>query len=155
MTRDRTTAQPAVRRNRAPRWPLIAAIVVPAIIGLLIVLFVVPRTDQPVVRVNDPLSEPTEPPSPASAAEVQVIHNALHDIGARCRNASTPPETIDADVDAILAFSERYPVGRFPIDDETGNAVSLLLLTREALQDCAPDASARVDLQLPTELRRG
>lgn len=97
-----------------------------------------------------------EPLVEAPAAEVQRVHEALHDIGTQCGLAATgSPLRIDGDVEDILAFASRYPEGRFPIDDETGTALSLLLVTREALRDCAPAAAARVDRVLPGEFRDG
>ncbi len=67
---------------------------------------------------------------------------------------SKPPDlgVIASDVDIIIAFSARYPVGRFPIDDETATASSLLLVTLEAGKDCAPaeaDWLAAARLELP------
>jgi hypothetical protein len=88
------------------------------------------------------------PTSTAPPADVQVIHSALHDIGAQCLERNPDRRIIAVDVDLIIAFSNRYPVGRFPIDDETATASSLLIVTREAIKNCAPENTARIDAQL-------
>lgn len=77
------------------------------------------------------------------------MHNARHDIGAQCLTSNPDLGVIASDVDLIIAFSRRYPVGRFPIDDEPATASSLLLVTREAVTDCAPTEVERLDEQRP------
>ena len=87
---------------------------------------------------------PFGPSSTAPPADVQVVHDALHDIGAECLKSSPDFAMITMNVDSIIAFTERYPVGRFPIDDETATAVSLLVVAREATKDCAPTEATRL-----------
>lgn len=60
---------------------------------------------------------------------------------------------LDRDVDAVLAFAQRYPEATFPIDDETGRSLTLLFTTRQALRTCAPAAAARVDRAMPQQYR--
>lgn len=96
-----------------------------------------------------------EATSAAPAAAVRDIHQALHSIGRECRlpPAARGKAAIDADVRTILRFVRRYPTGRFPIDDETGSPLSLLLVTRQALVDCSPRNAALVDAALPPAQR--
>jgi hypothetical protein len=132
---------------KRPRWPLILALTVPPIIigALLTTALAGPRSSETDLWVGATDYGPT---SKAPAGAVQIIHAALHDIGAQC--LKTPPDlrAIASDVDLIIAFSQRYPVGRFPIDDETATASSLLIVTRQAIKDCAPENAARVNAQL-------
>lgn len=129
---------------KRPRWPLMAAILAPPIVFGAILL--------PTLLTSSPSPQDMwvgatgyGPTSTAPAADVQVIHNALHDIGAQCLEGNPDLGIIASDVDLIIAFSQRYPVGRFPIDDETATAPSLLLVTREAVKECAPAQVARLD----------
>ncbi|MFF4728744.1 hypothetical protein ACFY3M_25990 [Streptomyces mirabilis] len=50
-------------------------------------------------------------------------------------------------------LSRRYPDARFPIDDETGTTLSLLLVTRQSMRDCAPALAVHVDRALPSDYR--
>jgi hypothetical protein len=136
-----TRATPEAAR---PRWPLILAILAPPVLAGAILV--------PLLWSNEPASEnlwvgatPYGPISTAPPAAVQVAHHALHDIGAECIKPTPDLQTITADVDSIISFAKRYPVGRFPIDDETATASSLLLVTREAVNDCAPAEAERLD----------
>ena len=128
---------------KRPRWPLIAAIAVPPVlIGALLIAALTGTSS----RESDLWFGATDygPTSTAPATAVQVIHEALHDIGAQCLKTPPDPRAIASDVDLIIAFSEQYPVGRFPIDDETATASSLLLITREAVKDCSPTELKRL-----------
>ena len=91
------------------------------------------------------------PPS----AQVRPVHEALHDIDAVCRakDKSARQTTLTRDVDTIIEFSRRYPDARFPIDDETGTTLSLLLVTRQSMRTCAPALATRVDGALPPDFR--
>ncbi|MFM9877671.1 MAG: hypothetical protein ACKVOG_07460 [Rhodoglobus sp.] len=135
---------PPSAQAKRPRWPLAAAILAPPIVvGLIVVFNLVtsgPAPQDMWVGASD-----YGPTSTASTADVQVIHSALHNIGAQCLETNPNLSTISADVDLILAFAHRYPVGRFPIDDETATASSLLLITREAVKNCAPAELARLE----------
>lgn len=137
------------RKPLLPRWPLIVAILAPPIIIGAILL-------STLFSSGLPSSAPTPedmwvgassygPTSTAPPADVQVIHTALHDIGAQCLKANPDLDIIDSDVDLIIAFAIRFPVGRFPIDDETATASSLLLVTREAVKSCAPAEVGKLD----------
>ncbi|MBW4033584.1 MAG: hypothetical protein HIU88_13145 [Acidobacteria bacterium] len=120
-------------------WPLVLAIVGPP---LLIAAVAVPMVmaGAPVERGNLWVgASPYGPTSSASAADVRVALDALHRIGAQCLKTSPDPLAVRGDVAIITRFAERNPVGRFPIDDETATASSLLIVTREAIKTCAPD----------------
>ncbi len=85
------------------------------------------------------------PASTALPSSVEAVHKALHDIGEQCLETTPDLGKIGSDVDLIITFSLRYPTGRFLIDDETANASSLLLVTREAVKPCAPAELDRLD----------
>ncbi|MFF9136699.1 hypothetical protein ACF09G_03885 [Streptomyces albogriseolus] len=91
------------------------------------------------------------------AAQVRPVHEALHDIDARCRakGEGGKQTSLTRDIDTIIDFSRRYPDARFPIDDETGSTLSLLLVARQSMRDCAPALAARVDRALPSDFRDG
>jgi len=100
-------------------------------------------------------------PSPASAPadEVQRMHDALHDIAARCppgeRSLAQGQKELQHDVDLVLAFADQYPKVQVTLDDETGTSLSLLIATRSDLRGCAPNQAARVNAALPAEFRGG
>ncbi|MFJ9011654.1 hypothetical protein [Streptomyces canus] len=100
-----------------------------------------------------PSASPVRPP----ADQVQPVHDALHDIDARCGGnataASSDQAPLQRDADRVVAFARRYPNARFPIDDESGTTLSLLLVTRQGLLTCAPEAAATVDRALPSDFR--
>ncbi len=101
------------------------------------------------------------PPSPASApaAEVQPMHNALHDTAARCppggRALAQGQQELQHDVDLVLAFANQYPNVQVTLDDESGTSLSLLIATRADLRGCAPTQAARVNAAIPAEFRDG
>lgn len=129
-----------------PVWPVIAAVAVPPLLAAAVLLV-----------TGLPAPGPVEPadmwvggagPGPASdapAEEVAIAHAALHDIGDQCRSGAPDPAAVSASAEAITGFALRYPVGRFPVDDESATAASLLAVTREVLASCAPDSVARID----------
>lgn len=88
------------------------------------------------------------------SAEVDAAHQALHDLGDACAEEPSPslPDVSQA-TDALLRFATRHPDGRFPIDDETGTTLSLLLVVRDELSTCAPELRPRVEALLPPQLR--
>lgn len=128
-----STEEPAKR----PRWPVIAAITGPPVIfaALLTTALAGVGSNESDLWVGATDFGPT---SEAPAGAVDVIHDALHLIGAQCLKSHPDLRAIASDVDLIVAFSQKYPVGRFPIDDETATASSLLLVTSEAVKGCAP-----------------
>ena len=91
-------------------------------------------------------ASPFGPTSAATAGEIEVAHVALHEIGAQCLADDPDLGVIAEDVDRIIEFSQRFPIGRFPIDDETATASSLLLIAREAVKSCAPAEADRIDV---------
>jgi hypothetical protein len=144
--------------GRGSTWPLAlaAAAVVLALSAIALSVLLRPATPpDPSAAVVSSTASTEPPPSAASAAEIQRLHRALHDLGKQCQEpeGKRSQPSINRDVDIILAFAKRYPEGRFPIDDETGSALSLLLVARNELRPCAPAAAARVDSALPPEFR--
>jgi hypothetical protein len=92
-----------------------------------------------------------------TAAEVRDLHVILHRLESTCersRRSSATRSQLNRDVGQILAFARAYPEARFQIDDESGKALSVLLVAREATRHCAPDASRRLDRALPEQFRR-
>lgn len=89
--------------------------------------------------------------------QVDVIHAALHSIGSRCAPGANLVAGAEAgltkEVDAIVFFARRYPDSRFPIDDESGTALSLLFTTRDELRVCSPRQAARINQAMPAEFR--
>lgn len=135
--------KPTAPASRRPRWPLILAIVVPPSV---LIAVLIPSLSNPGPTTQNMWvgTTPFGPTSAATASEVEIVHEALHDIGALCAVTDPDLRAIAARVDRIIEFSQRYPVGRFPIDDETATASSLLV-TREAVKSCAPAEVDRID----------
>ena len=123
---------------------------------LILVTLLLSRAALPDPQAATMPSAPSpEPSSSAPPAQVEGVHQALHRLGDQCepvRNDRSK-SVIKRDVDTILAFARRYPEGRFPIDDETGSVLSLLLVARDTLRPCEPAEAARVDRALPSEFR--
>lgn len=89
------------------------------------------------------------------AAQVQNIHTALHDMGARCTpDASTAAQRrIGTDVDRLIGFARRYLDTRFTIDGEDGRSLDLLLIAATEMRSCAPAAARRAEQALPPRYR--
>lgn len=89
--------------------------------------------------------------------QVDVVHAALHTIGSRCAQRTNPggraQDELAKNVDTIVLFARRYPNSRFPIDDESGTALSLLFATRDELRVCSPRQAARINQVMPAEFR--
>lgn len=137
-------------RDLLSLWPVVLGVPALGLVALLAVMLLPPPD-------GAPLGSPTpEITSSAPAGEVQRIHDALHDIGARCRPGTSRPRRAGtaADVDVILSFARRYPEGSFSIDDETGTASGLLLVTRQALRTCDPRLAERVSQALARQPAR-
>ncbi len=136
------------RQNRGskPRpWLLIAAIAVPPVILASLLL---PSLLAGTGSVSNNLwvgASAYGPTSKSPRSAVEVVHKALHDIGTQCRRSVPEAGVIRSDVALIIAFSAKYPVGRFPIDDETATPSTLLNVTRDAVQVCAPEELARIE----------
>ena len=143
------------RRRRTLVVGLLATIGIPLAIGAFVsALAPAPPGDDAsgtAATVNSPI------PSPVPTADLDRIHAALHDIGARCfPQPSTDPasrEALDADASVIISFAAHYPDIRFSIDDESGTALSLLLATRDDLATCRPGAAAVIAAALPSPYR--
>lgn len=104
---------------------------------------------------NPGITEPATG-SPVPSAEVDRVHGALHELASQCQAGidEVTRQRLDQDVEMMVEFSRRYPDSRFPIDDETGGPVGLLLVARNALERCAPESAAKADSALPPEFRR-
>ena len=93
----------------------------------------------------------------APTADVQRVHEAMHDIAARCQpGVPAGPDArseLDRDVDVILTFARKFPNARLTVDDESGHTVSLLLGVRDDLRRCASDVAARLDPAIPPKYR--
>lgn len=138
---------PTARQPTRPRWPVLVAVLAPPLMVGAVLL--------PMLLSSEPTAQDLwvgegdyGPTSSATPVDVQEIHDALHDIGAECLKTEPSVDIIRSDVDLIIAFAARYPVGRFPIDDETATASSLLLIAREAVKMCAPAEMQRIDAAL-------
>lgn len=97
----------------------------------------------------------TAPPSTLAPAQVTELHKALHDLDTACSKGrtDTTQQAVARDTQVIVEFAKRYPNAVFPIDDETGRTLSLLIVTRQTLRRCAPQLVAPVDALLPSDLR--
>ncbi len=148
------------RRHRVATVPL--ALAAPLAAALALIAFVAwlsfqtgPGTTDAEPAGRPGSSQTPEPTSKAPPQEVKRLHQALHSVAEECQKQETARSfpRIDRSVDVILNFARRYPEGRFAIDDETGNALSLLLATHDDLRSCAPAAAARLNRALPAEFR--
>lgn len=142
-------------RRKLPLRPLAVAAILLAVTVILGTVLLHPASapNSQVATVSNVQSP--EPSSSAPPAEVERLHKALHNLGEQCepvRSDRSKP-SINRHVATILAFARRYPEGRFPIDDETGSVLSLLLVARDTLRPCEPVEAARVNRALPSEFR--
>ncbi|MGI8528718.1 MAG: hypothetical protein ACR2KO_04495 [Geodermatophilaceae bacterium] len=124
-------------------------------VGLLVLAVVMlPDSTDPkapaVIAGGSPTLLVPHPKMQAPKIDAQRVHRELHAVGRVCppdggdRTARVRPR-----VEAILE-SRRYPNVSFPIDDETGTTVRLLILTRFSLRTCAPELADRVNHALPS-----
>jgi hypothetical protein len=60
---------------------------------------------------------------------------------------------VERHVAVLLDFARRHPQARFPIDDESGTSLSLLLVVRQELADCDPAHLPDVERLLPRRFR--
>lgn len=157
MSGPRKHHQPGTTSPRREPGLVIATLV---LVGVILTVIAVVTLEKQPLRAIDKAPKPT----PVQAAqttltqvEVQPVHDALHDIAARCRpgTAADDPRRVAHDAAVFMSFALRYPRAEFSIDDERGTTLSLLLVARQALTDCAPGAAAQIDRLLPTEYRKG
>lgn len=146
---------PVTRKRRGPSRT--AMTVTGALAGVLVLAgalaLVVPR------------SAPTAVPGRASggsaagqtvpATQVQRVHSALHDMGARCTPSAdvAAQHRIGTDVDLLIGFARRYPDARFSVDGEDGRALDLLLIAATEMRGCAPAAARRAEQALPPQFQ--
>lgn len=156
MTRTPDTAAPPADgwRRTSRREAVVLTIAAVATVGFGTAALLAPNDISDNSR--SATATPSVPPIRPPADQVRPVHDALHDIDARCDRkaaASSDQGPLQRDADRVVAFSRRYPNARFPIDDESGTTLSLLLVTRQGLRICAPEAAATVDQALPAEFR--
>ena len=156
--------------SRTPTIVVVAIVAVVTVLAALVAGVLIATTPGSVTR--GVLTSSSNPPRSAPVITehldrrtAQPVHDALHDIAARCPTETGPtPATIGPDQlstsdrrqlkqDAalIVSFARRHPHAQFPIDDEQGTTLSLLLVAREALGPCSPAAAQTANELLPTE----
>lgn len=93
------------------------------------------------------------PEEQAPKNESRRVHRALHAIGRICESGDTSERTalVRPQIETILGFARRFPDVSFPIDDETGSTVALLIVTRDGVRTCAPSLMGKVNGALPPE----
>ena len=157
MTGPSNHRHPGATSPRREPAVVVAALLLVGVI-LAVVAVVTAGREPPRATGDAPQPTPVQTANKTLAqVEVQPVHDALHDIAARCRPgaAADDPRRVAQDAAVIMSFARRYPQAEFPIDDERGTTLSLLLVARQALTDCAPAVAAAVDDQLPTEYQSG
>ena len=159
VTNPQTPAHPTGKLGGPSRRTLV-------VLGVLATIFLLvgavalavwrqPR-DSPTRVSTTGLGAPADTTGPSvPSSEVQRIHTALHDMGARCTPGANSADRrqIGRDVDLLITFARTYPDARFTIDDENGQALDLLLIARDEMRTCAPAAAARANQALPAEFR--
>lgn len=91
--------------------------------------------------------------SAVPTVEVDRVHAALHDMGARCVAGAgvDAQRKVESDVATLITFARRYPDARFSIDGENGRSLNLLLIAATETRTCAPVAAGRAREALPPE----
>lgn len=102
-----------------------------------------------------PTQQAPRPEDQAPDEQARKVHRTLHAIGTICESRATRGRTalVRRHVDSILDFARRYPSVSFPIDDETGTTVSLLIVVRDGVRTCAPSLTGKVNAALPEQYR--
>ena len=123
---------------------------------LLLLVQVLGVWDSPEQPATKPSSQNVAIPRPeetAPADAVKPVHRALHSLGQVCRRGGGTDRASHArrPVKVILAFAHRFPNVSFPVHDEIGTTLSLLLVVRDEVQDCAPALTAQVERLIPAE----
>lgn len=139
------------------RWVLRLSGLLTAV-GLGVVGLVV--TDPPAPRnpaiITNGSATPAAPGLQTAAPQdaARRVHDSVHALGRICKPGATNlTPRVRPHVETVLNFARRYPDASFPIHDETGTAVSLLLVTREGLRTCAPPLVDSVNQALPPQYR--
>lgn len=105
---------------------------------------------------REPRATATAQPSVLLPAQVTELHKALQDLDTACsrgRPGATTQQAVERDTEVVVEFAKRYPNAVFPLDEETGRTLSVLLVARYTLRQCAPQLVARIDALLPSDLR--
>ena len=111
------------------------------------------QTTPQVVMNGTPTPMAPRPKSQAPKDEAQRVHLALHAIGRICESVGTTNRTalVRPHIDTILDFARRFPNVSFPVDDETGATVSLLIVARDGVRTCAPSLVDTINSALPKQ----
>lgn len=145
--------------RRHPRlWTGVLSVATVAI-TVMVLFIAADLSGLPGLRARDPNRAPSSvatglEPLNMTRAQTADVHHDLHVIARVCGPGSRDRSRLVADpASTILRFARRWPDARFPIHDEVGTSVSLLMVTREALKSCAPRWSRAANLELPTQYR--
>lgn len=119
------------------------------------------RSDEsspPVMANSDSLVAPFTLPSPEvflEQSQVRGVHRALHELGRACaETGGTPdPRAAASPLREIETFAARHPNAGFPIDDESGTTLSLLIVVRNQLETCDLSRLPEIDALLPAQYR--
>ena len=143
--RERGGRTRAIGRVRAG-WIIGAAIAGPPVLVGALLLGTSPTSDGAEVKTGDLWvgAGGYGPVSSADPDDIQDAHEALHALAAACELDTPEEAAVLAAVNRIVRFALVNPVGRFPIDDETATAESLLVVTERAVVDCVPRAAHRL-----------
>lgn len=144
---------------RRPMVALLVALAVPTVIALVLAAALnndsapaEPETPAQEGVAEATLPEPTQfPPQ----SRVAATHRALHALGRACKQplAIREPASVRRPVVVMEKFARDYPDGGFTMDDEPGSTLSLLIVLRYELQDCAPSLVPGVEGLIPRQFR--
>lgn len=132
---------------------LLASLVVITSLAFVLVKALSPDHPSLPLMTESPRSTAPLRDQAAPTAATTRVHQALHALGRICKPNDTTNQTSQArrPVAVILDFARRYPKTTFHIDDETGTAISLLIVVRQSLRSCAPSLMSRVNRALPSQ----
>ena len=143
-------------RNRRRAMVIVAVALAVVLAGVGWYVLRSPEEPPPAaIMSGTPTPMAPRPKDQAPDDQARRVHRALHAIGAICesRTGQGRAALVRRQVDTIVDFARRYPSVSFPIDDETGTTVSLLILVRDEVRDCAPSLTEEVNAALPEKYR--
>jgi hypothetical protein len=155
---DRGEASTRGPRMRRRRRALVLVAVVSGVVLTGLGWYVLRSTEESppaAIMSGTPTPQAPRPEEQAPEEQAQNVHRALHAIGTICESRAPRGRTarVRRHVDTILDFARRYPSVSFPIDDETGTTVSLLIVVRDGVRTCAPSLTGKVNAALPEQYR--